>query len=205
MRYQKIPNETIRRLPMYLRALAVYSENGSSYISSEELANDLGLNSPQIRKDLSYFGTFGKRGMGYEVDKLTEQIRVILKIDVTQKAVVIGAGRLGCALASYEGFGTYGFSIAAILDNSPKKIGKKVGKIKIESVSKLAFIKRKKIKLAIVAVPAQFAQEVTDKLIKAGITGILNMTVCNLKVPKRVTVRSIDIAMELGVLPYYMK
>lgn len=190
---------------MYLRALAVYPENGDSYISSEELANDLGLNSPQIRKDLSYFGTFGKRGMGYEVDKLTEQIRVILKIDVTQKAVVIGAGRLGCALASYEGFGTYGFSIAAILDNSPKKIGKKVGKIKIESVSKLAFIKRKKIKLAIVAVPAQFAQEVTDKLIKAGITGILNMTVCNLKVPKRVTVRSIDIAMELGVLPYYMK
>ena len=205
MRYHKIPNETIRRLPMYLRALAVYRENGSGYVSSEELANDLCLNSPQIRKDLSYFGTFGKRGMGYEVDELREQIRGILKIDETQKAVVVGAGRLGCALAAFEGFGTYGFSIAAILDNSPKKIGKKVGKIKIESISKLALIKRKKIKLAIVAVPAQFAQEVTDALVKAGITGILNMTVCRLKVPKRVKVRSIDIAMELGVLPYYIK
>ena len=205
MRYHKIPSETIRRLPMYLRALAVYPENGSDYISSEELANNLGLNSPQIRKDLSYFGTFGKRGMGYEVDELREQIRGILKIEKTQKAVVVGAGRLGCALASFEGFGTYGFTIAAILDNSPKKIGKKVGKIKIESISRLAPIKRRKIKLAIVAVPAQFAQEVTDKLVKAGITGILNMTVCHLKVPKKVKVRSIDIAMELGVLPYYIK
>lgn len=203
MRYQKVPEETIRRLPRYLRALLFLQQRSVESVSSQKLAEYVQLNSPQIRKDLSHFGSFGKRGSGYNVDKLSESIRNILKLNKPQKTVLVGAGRLGAAIASFPGFERYGFDIAYIYDNSTKKIGKKIGKTTIKNTTRLADIKRSKIKMAIIATPPEVAQEIAETLVKHGVTGILNLSSCYLKVPKRVKVRTIDLAMELIMLPYY--
>jgi redox-sensing transcriptional repressor len=203
MRYQKIPNETIKRLPMYLRAISFMSNKDSDFISSSDIADLLHINSPQVRKDFSYFGAFGTRGTGYQIEELKKQIRKALKLDVAQKVVLVGAGKLGSALSSYPGFKIYGLDIAAIYDNSPKKIGKKIGPLKIKDVSKLGQIKNTDIKLAILAVPADNAQKIAETLVKCGIKGILNLAPCYLKVPKKVKVTMIDIAVELSVLPFY--
>lgn len=173
-------------------------------ISSSELAERLHLNPPQIRKDLSYFGAFGTRGVGYPVGSTAEQIRGILKLDVTQKAVLIGAGRLGAAIAAYPGFEMFGFEIDAIFDNEPSKIGTKVGKNTVEDIAGISIIRDRDIRLAILAVPAQAAQSVVDMLVGCHIKGILNLSPCYLVVPKWVKVVTIDLAMELGILPYYM-
>ena len=204
MRYSKIPDETIRRLPIYLRGLILAGETGAKSISSTDLAELIGVNSWQIRKDFSYFGEFGVRGRGYNIDKLVREIRSILKIAVVQKAALIGVGNLGSAILSFPGFELYGFNIAAAFDNNPKKIGKKRNNVKIEDVSKLWILKKKKINLAILAVPMEAAQNTTDKLVKAGIKGILNFSSCYLSVPKKVKVITTDIAMELARLPYYI-
>lgn len=203
MRYHKVPEETIRRLPRYLRALLFLQQRGVESIPSHKLAEYVQLNSTQIRKDLSYFGAFGKRGSGYNVDSLSESIRGILKLNKPQKTVLIGAGRLGAAIASFPGFESYGFDIAYIYDNSKKKIGGKIGKTVIKNINRLADIKRSKIKLAIIATPPEETQQIAQSLVKHGVTGILNLSSCYLKVPKRVTVRTIDLAMELIMLPYY--
>ena len=173
-------------------------------ISSQQLADRLHLNSPQIRKDLSYFGAFGTRGIGYPVASTAEQIRGILKLDVSQQAVLVGAGRLGTAIASYPGFSMFGFDIAAIFDNDNEKIGNKIGKNIVENVAEIVGLKDRNIRLAILAVPANAAQDCADALIDAGIKGILNLSPCYLDVPKWVKVITIDIAMELGILPYYI-
>ena len=204
MRYSKIPDETIRRLPIYLRGLILAGETGAKSISSTDLAELIGVNSWQIRKDFSYFGEFGVRGRGDNIDKLVREIRSILKIAVVQKAALIGVGNLGSAILSFPGFELYGFNIAAAFDNNPKKIGKKRNNVKIEDVSKLWILKKKKINLAILAVPMEAAQNTTDKLVKAGIKGILNFSSCYLSVPKKVKVITTDIAMELARLPYYI-
>lgn len=173
-------------------------------ISSSELAERLHLNPPQIRKDLSYFGAFGTRGVGYPVESTAEQIRGILKLDVAQKAVLVGAGRLGTAIAAYPGFEMFGFEIAAIFDNDPGKIGMKVGVNTVEDIADISAIRSRDINLAILAVPAHAAQSVVDMLIGCHIKGILNLSPCYVIVPKRTKVITIDIAMELGILPYYM-
>jgi len=174
------------------------------YISSSQLADRLHLNPPQIRKDLSYFGAFGTRGVGYPVASTAEQIREILKLDVTQKAVLIGAGRLGAAIAEYPGFSMFGFDIAAIFDNDQSKIGTKIGEITVEDIAQIGTIATRDIHLAILAVPAEAAQSVVDMLIGCRIKGILNLSPRYVIVPKSVKVVTIDIAMELGILPYYM-
>lgn len=204
MKYHKIPDETIRRMPMYLRAFSMLKMEDQGYISSRDLAERLHLNPPQIRKDLSYFGAFGTRGIGYPVVSTAKQIRSILKLDVTQKAALIGAGRLGNAIASYPGFATFGFDIAAIFDNDKNKIGRKIGKIIVEDITEVDTIKDRGIHLAILAVPAEAAQECAEKLLTANVKGILNLSPCWLDVPKRIKVITIDIAMELGILPYYI-
>lgn len=173
-------------------------------ISSSQLAERLHLNPPQIRKDLSYFGAFGTRGIGYPVASTAEQIRGILKLDVTQKAVLVGAGRLGAAIAEYPGFGMFGFEIAAIFDNDPGKIGTKIGKNTVEEIAQMGTISDREIRLAILAVPARAAQSVVDMLVICRIKGILNLSPCYLIVPKQIKVITIDLAMELGILPYYM-
>jgi redox-sensing transcriptional repressor len=204
MKYRKIPDETIRRLPMYLRAFSLLRTEATETISSRQLAQRLGLNSPQIRKDLSYFGAFGTRGVGYPVEATARRIRQILKLNKVQKAVLIGAGRLGTALVAYPGFSSFNLDIAAVLDNDPKKIGKKIGPIKIENTDRISTLKKRDIRLAILAVPAEAAQKTTENLVKAGIRGILNLSPCHLKPARPVKIIDIDLASQLGILPYYM-
>ena len=204
MRYHKIPDETVRRLPIYLRGLLISSEQEQQNISSQDLAELLGVNSWQIRKDFSYFGDFGTPGVGYNVEKLARQIKKILKLEVAQKAALVGVGNLGSAILAYPGFGIYGFDIAAVFDIDSKKIGRKVKNITIEDASNLQTLKKRKINLAIIAVPRGAAQETADALVNAGVKGILNFSPCYITVPKKIKVITIDIAMDLARLPYYI-
>jgi len=204
MRYRKIPDETIRRLPVYLRGLLTLAEQGKDKVSSSNLAELLGVNASQIRKDFSYFGELGTRGVGYRTGKLTKHIKKILRLDTVHKTALVGVGNLGSAVLAYPGFGTYGFDIAAAFDNDPAKIGKKVGNVTVEDVTKLGRLKQRGIELAIIAVPRDAAQEIAEKLIAAGVKGILNFSPCYLIVPRKVKVIRIDIGMDLARLPYYM-
>jgi redox-sensing transcriptional repressor len=204
MRYYKIPDETIRRLPIYLRGLLFSSEQGQENISSRDLADFLGVTSWQIRKDFSYFGDFGTRGVGYNTKNLAKQIKKILKLNVVRKVALVGAGNLGSAVLAYRGFRTYGLEVAAVFDTNAEKIGKKIEDVVIEDASNLGTLKSRKIDLAIITVPREAAQETADALVEAGVTGILNFSPCYITVPKRVKVITIDIAMDLARLPYYM-
>ena len=204
MRYHKIPDETVRRLPTYLRGVLVLSEKGLEKVSSKRLAEFLGVNPWQIRKDFSYFGDFGTPGVGYDTSKLQKKISKILRLDNAHKAVLVGVGNLGSAVMAYGGFGTYGLDIVAAFDKDHKKIGKTKNNITIEDVSKISNIKRRKIDLGIIAVPAEDAQAVADGLVKAGVKGILNFSPRHIVAPKKIKVISIDIAMDLARLPYYM-
>lgn len=204
MRYHKIPDETVRRLPVYLRALLFLSEQGQQSISSRNLADFLGINPWQIRKDFSYFGDFGTRGVGYNIEKLTKQIKKILKLNVVRKAALVGVGNLGSAVLAYPGFRIYGFDIAAAFDIDSKKIGRKINNVMIEDISNLRTLKRRKVELGIIAVSRQAAQRTADMLVKAGVKGILNFSPCYITVPKKVKVINIDIAIDLARLPYYV-
>jgi len=204
MRYHKVADETVRRLPIYLRGLLFLSEQGQQSISSRDLADFLGVNPWQIRKDFSYFGGFGTPGVGYDIKKLIKQINRILKLNVVRKAALVGVGNLGSVVLAYPGFGIYGFDIVAAFDTDPKKIGRKVKNITIEDVSNLQTLKGRKINLAIITVPRDAAQQTADALVKAGVKGILNFSPCYITVPRKVKVITIDIAMDLARLPYYM-
>jgi redox-sensing transcriptional repressor len=204
MRYRKIPDETVCRLPIYMRGLRICQQKGKENVSSKRLSELIGINSSQIRKDLSFFGAFGTPGVGYNTEMLLDRIKGILMLDKTQKAALIGFGNLGAAVLEYARFGSYGFQISAVFDSDKKKIGKIVGNaVKVESMSSIGELKKRKICLAIVAVPAIVAQEIADRLIKAGVKGILNFAPYTLEVPKGVKVIAIDIAMDLARLPYY--
>lgn len=203
MRYHKIPDETVRRLPVYLRGLLSLSQESVVNISSEKLAAYLGVNSWQIRKDFSYFGSFGKRGIGYNISNLIGQIKKILRLNVTNRAALVGFGNLGAAVFAYHGFANFNFEIAAVFDRDKKKIGKKISGLIVEDISKLGSLKRRGIHFAILVVPENAAQEMADSLVEAGIKGILNFSPSHIKVPKKVKVVSIDISMDLACLPYY--
>ena len=204
MRYHKIPAETIRRLPLYLRELQLVIKEGRNNIRSSEFAADLGISSPQIRKDFSYFGGFGTPGVGYDAKKLLCQLRDILKLRSTHKTALVGAGDLGSALLGYSGFSQLGFEIAAVFDVNPKKVGRTQNSVTVEDISKLNTLKRKGIRIAIIAVPPKAAQQTADKLVEVGVVGILNFAPCYLTVPKKVKVINIDIAMDIARLPYYL-
>ena len=180
------------------------SEQKQKNVSSRDLANFLGISPWQIRKDFSYFGGFGTPGVGYDIRNLTKQIKKIPKLDVVHKAALVGVGNLGSAILAYPGFGIYGLDIAAAFDSNPKKIGRKVKNITIEDVSNLWRLKKREISLAIIAVPWDKAQQTADTLVKTGIKGILNFSPCYITVPRKVKVITIDIAMDLARLPYYM-
>ena len=201
MQYYKIPNETIHRLPIYLRALLTLQEEGIEKLSSQELADSLGYGCYQVRKDLSFFGKFGKRGVGYATETLIREILKILKLNVPQKAALVGVGNLGAAMLTYTGFAKYNFRIVTAFDSHPKKIGKIIRNVTIEDIGKIATLKNRSVKIALIATPESAAQKIADALIKAGVTSILNFAPCNIKVPKNVQVRNIDIAMELACLP----
>ncbi len=204
MRYHKISSETVRRLPVYLRGLLLLADQEQTSVSSKELASLLGVNPWQIRKDFSYFGDFGTRGVGYDVENLIKQIKKILRLDNGNKVALVGVGNLGRAVMAYPGFKRYGFEIVAAFDTDKKKIGKKAGKLEIEDVASIHSLKRRKVTLAAIAVPREVAQEIAGSLVDAGIKGILNFSPKHVTVPKKVKVITIDIAMDLARLPYYM-
>jgi redox-sensing transcriptional repressor len=142
--------------------------------------------------------------VGYPVEATTQRIREILKLNKIQKAALVGAGRLGTALVAYPGFSSFNLDIAAVFDNAPKKIGKKIGQVKIVTVDRIPTLEKRDIRLAILAVPAEAAQKTAEKLVKAGIRGILNLSPCHLKLARPVKIIDIDLASQLGILPYYM-
>ena len=204
MRYHKIPDETVRRLPIYLRGLMFSADQGREHISSKSLADHVGVHSWQIRKDFSYFGDFGTPGVGYHIERLAREIKKILRLDVIKRTALIGVGDLGSALLAYPGFRTYGLDIVAAFDVDPRKVGKRISDVKVEGLSGIATLKKRKISLAIVAVPREAAQETVDALVAAGVRGILNFAPCKVVTSKRVKIITLDIAMELARLPYYM-
>ncbi|SNB52438.1 redox-sensing transcriptional repressor Rex [Thermoflexus hugenholtzii] len=202
---QKVPDIVVGRLPVYLRALQVMAAEGREITSSQELGERLGISSAQIRKDLSYFGTFGKQGTGYRIPDLIEHLRRILKVDRTWDMILIGAGNLGHALAQYQGFTPRGFRLVAIFDNDPEKIGRPIGPHVIQDVQELPeFVRAHRVQIAMIAVPASAAQQVADLCVEAGIRAILNYAPIHLKVPKRILVQYIDPAIHLQQMTYYL-
>ena len=201
-----IPAATIERLPLYYRCLdklATFEE--TDVVSSKDLGGKLGIPSTQVRKDLSYYGEFGRRGVGYNVKELKRSIGKILGVDKKWPAVLIGAGNLGRALINYAGFGKMGLEITDIFDNDLNKIGNRVGPIKVKSVNKLEeIIKEKDVNLAIVTVPADPAQDVVDDLIDYGIKAIWNFSPTRLYVPDDVFVRNEDLAVGIVSLIYHL-
>ncbi len=201
-----IPAATIERLPLYYRCLdklATFEE--TDVVSSKDLGGKLGIPSTQVRKDLSYYGEFGRRGVGYNVKELKRSIGKILGVDKKWPAVLIGAGNLGRALINYAGFGKMGLEITDIFDNDLNKIGNRVGPIKVKSVNKLEeIIKEKDVNLAIVTVPADPAQDVVDNLIDYGIKAIWNFSPTRLYVPDDVFVRNEDLAVGIVSLIYHL-
>ncbi len=204
MRHQRIPDETVRRLPVYLRGALHLSGRGLESTSSQELANLIGVEPWQIRKDFSYFGGFGTRGVGYNLDNLIRHVSRILRLDATQNAVLVGVGNLGSALLAFPGFRMYGFEIAAAFDIDKRKIGRRKSGVLIEDAAALNRLSARGIRLGIVAVPEAASQGVVDTLAEAGVKGILNFSPRCVTVPRGVKVITIDIAMDLARLPYYI-
>ncbi|MCF7877820.1 MAG: redox-sensing transcriptional repressor Rex [Candidatus Omnitrophica bacterium] len=206
MVHNAISEETIKRLSLYLRNLRKLKENGVKIISSDKVTKLLKVSSFQFRKDLSYFGEFGKRGVGYQIDKLIKEIEKILGINKQWKIVLIGAGRLGSALLGFEGFSRFNIRIDYAFDTDRNKIGKVKHGVKIYDLSDLKkIVKKDKIKLALVSTPPHVAQGVVDELVKAGVKGILNFVPVALNVPEGVSVSNVDMACELESLIFFCK
>jgi redox-sensing transcriptional repressor len=201
----KIPEMTVRRLSIYTRCLAQLEEEGIKTISSQELAERFNLNSAQVRKDLAYFGEFGVRGIGYYVSGLKVELQKILGLDREWQVALVGFGNLGSALFNYKGFERQGFRISAIFDDDPSKIGRTVHGITILPLRDLPReAKAKDLQIGIVAVPAEAAQTVTDRLVASGIKAILNFAPAPLKVPKDVRLKNVDLSIELESLSFVL-
>jgi redox-sensing transcriptional repressor len=199
-----VPEVVIQRLPLYVRVLTQYSSAGEEVISSEQLGSRLQMTPAQIRKDLSYFGRFGKQGRGYDVAMLERQLREILGLDRTWNAAVVGMGRLGRAVVSYPGFAPEGFNISAAFDTSHDIVGKTISGLHVQSISQLTeSVKELDIKIGIVTVPVDHAQEVIDAMVLAGIKSILNYAPLSPQVPEGVTMRGIDPVLSLQSMTYY--
>ncbi len=200
-----IPDIVISRLPVYLRALERLAQEGHEVTSSHELGKRLGISSAQIRKDLSHFGGFGKQGTGYRIGFLREQLRQVLKVERDWEIALIGAGDLGSAVARYRGFAERGFHVTSVFDSSPDKIGRQIGSFKIQPITDAPQVIRERgIKIAMIAVPAEKAQEVADMIIAAGVKAILNYAPINLNVPPDVHVQYIDPVLHLQRMTYYL-
>jgi redox-sensing transcriptional repressor len=199
-----IPEATVARLPIYLRALVEKVENGVSTVSSEALAEATGVNSAKVRKDLSHLGSYGTRGVGYDVAYLIHQIRRELGLTQHWPVVIVGIGNLGHALANYRGFAERGYRAAALLDNDPAKIGEDVAGMRIRPIEDLGRIARDNEGLiGVISTPASAAQQVADLMADAGVRSILNFAPVALAVPEGVSVRKVDLAVELQILTYY--
>jgi redox-sensing transcriptional repressor len=201
--FPDLPEATIARLPEYLRALHNL-EDGSDTISSEGLAAAAGVNSAKLRKDLSHLGSYGTRGVGYDVALLIEQIEYILGLDQRRAVCLVGVGNLGHALAGYDGFASRGFRIVALFDADPAKVGERINGMTVRHIDELRRVAvEEAIAIGVIATPASAAQAVADELVAAGVTSILNFAPCVLSVPANVDVRKVDLAIELQILSFH--
>ena len=192
------------RLPVYLRILSERFEENVTNISSEELAEFAGLNAAKVRKDLSYLGSYGTRGVGYDVEFLVFQIRRELGLTHDWHVVIVGAGNLGQALAGYNGFGDRGFPVGGIVDVDDAKVGSVVGGVRVRHLDELAqVVQARNISIGVIATPGAAAQQAADALVAAGITSLLNFAPTVIGVPHGVSVRKVDLAVELQILGYY--
>ncbi len=192
------------RLPVYLRSLIELAEDMVGTISSERLADMAGVNAAKVRKDLSYLGSYGTRGVGYDVEYLLFQMSRALGLTQEWPVIIVGAGNLGAALANYGGFGERGFPVAAIVDADPAKVGQAIGDITVRSIDDLPIISDEVgAAIGIIAVPASGAQRVADLLVAAGITSVLNFAPALISVSEPVSVRKVDLALELQILSFY--
>jgi redox-sensing transcriptional repressor len=200
----RVPDATVARLAIYLRVLGSLNERGITTVSSEELAAAAGVNSAKLRKDLSFLGSYGIRGVGYHVATLTEEIARTLGITVHRSVALIGVGNLGQALAGYAGFASRGFRIAALVDAAPERIGTRIRGLVVRSIADLeTIVAEEQITIAVLATPASSAQDVCDRLVAAGVTSILNFAPVVLSVPEHVDVRKVDLAAELQILSFH--
>lgn len=205
MKEQTISKATIDRLPLYYRTLRLAQDDGMDIISSDELGRRLELTPEQIRKDLALFGQFGKKGIGYYVNELKFNVGKILGLDNHWNIAIVGIGHLGVALANYQNFIALGFNLVALFDNDPNIIGKTVNHVKVKSIDELqSCAKNLKIDIGVIAVPAQFAQQVADKLVKANIKGIWNFAPVKMRVPEDVKIVNEDLSVGLSRLSYYI-
>ena len=202
----EIPEVVIERLPVYARALAALEAQGRDVVSSQDLGDQLGVTPAQIRKDLSYFGRFGKQGRGYNVRRLMQALREILGLDRTWEMVLVGVGHLGEVILHYGGFGPQGFRVTEAFDASPRTVGKQIGPITVHDVAEMkARLTANRAAIGIVAVPAEEAQQVIDTLVEAGIKAILNYAPIAPQVPPGVHVRQVDPVLALQSMTYYLK
>jgi redox-sensing transcriptional repressor len=203
---RRIPEATVARLPVYLRSLLELAESKTTTISSERLAEMAGVNAAKVRKDLSYLGSYGTRGVGYDVEYLLFQMSRELGLTQDWPVVIVGIGNLGQALANYGGFTERGFPVAALVDADRSKVGQKIGDLAIRHIDELPQIAAEHdIAIGIIATPAHVAQEVADKLTEAGISAVLNFAPSVISVPREVTLRKVDLAVELQILSFYQQ
>jgi len=205
----RIPSVTINRLSIYYRYLERLSETEKGRnlktISSQKISQITGINSTQVRKDLAYFGEFGKRGIGYPINNLVKELRKILGLDKKWKIIIVGAGNLGKALINYQGFKKRGFLVKGIFDNNSTKIGKKIDNILIYDVKDMEeFIREWNIQIGILAVPANSAQNIANKMVAGGIESILNFAPICLKLLPKIKINNVDLSIELDGLTYYL-
>lgn len=201
---RRIPEATVARLPVYLQILVDQAGAGVENMSSEELAECAGVNAAKVRKDLSYLGSYGTRGVGYEVEYLVYQIRRELGLDHDWPVVIVGAGNLGQALAGYGGFNGRGFPVAGIVDIDDDKIDTVVGGTRVRPLAELdQVVAARNVSIGVIATPPAAAQDAADLLVKAGVTSILNFAPVVLSVPVGITVRKVDLAVELQILSYH--
>jgi redox-sensing transcriptional repressor len=204
VRERSIPEATVGRLPRYLQALIGLAEEGTSVASSDELAVAAGVTSAKVRKDLSHLGSYGTRGVGYDVAYLIHQIRRELGLTQDWGIAIVGIGNLGHALANYRGFAARGFRVAALVDVDPAKIGEQIGDLEVTHIDRLPeLVRDRRISIAIVATPAAAAAEVVERIVGAGVRSILNFAPAPVTAPPGVSVRSVDLAVELQILAYY--
>jgi redox-sensing transcriptional repressor len=203
---RRIPEATVARLPVYLRSLLEVADAHTVTISSERLAEMAGVNAAKVRKDLSYLGSYGTRGVGYDVQFLLVQINRVLGLTQDWPVVIVGIGNLGHALANYKGFGARGFRIAALVDADASKVGEIVADLPVRHITDLPELAaQEQIAIGIVATPAGSAQEVADLLVEAGITSILNFAPAVIQVPRGVSLRKVDLSIELQILSFYQQ
>jgi redox-sensing transcriptional repressor len=200
-----VPDIVVGRLPLYLRALTQMAASGKEITSSQELGERLGISSAQIRKDLSQFGEFGKQGTGYNIVYLSDQLRRILKVDRIWDVALVGIGDLGRAIAHYAGFVDRGYRVVALFDNDPEKVGTQIGPLTVDPTQRIIEVVRtKRIAVAMLAVPRDAAQEVTDQVVEAGVHAILCYAPTSVQVPKGIHVQYIDPVLHMQRMTYYL-